>query len=529
MTNLLTEPVFTIRSNDQTQHQLPLGDVFERAVRDDIHSFEALRPHQWQSWHCFLAQLGALALLRAGKSSLPTSADQWAGLLRGLTPEWTDDEPWQLVVDDWQKPAFMQFPTPKGSEAEYKNKLLASDQLDMLVTSKNHDLKIGAARHPTAQDWVFALINLQTTEGFLGAGNYGISRMNGGFSSRCFVGLSPPGGFGAHLSRDIMSLLRCRDEICELHLPTYPTPAAGRPLLWCDTWDGKSGLSMSKLDPYYIDTCRRVRFTKDNDQLVANTATSKTARLDAKALNGNTGDPWAPVSKDDTPKSITLDAGGFHYKRIVDLLYGDWVLPPMCKASTDERTRDMQLVCSAFVRGQGVTEGLHQRRIPLAESVLRGLFGAGRATFGELAKAQIADAAFVQKSLRDAVSIISAGGAGYGNGRIDLKTLKDGHRESAKLATKHFEQYVDTAFFAALNEAWEAQGEQRTEVTRNWKRQLVERARALLYEAEYAVPCPRIHRRRAIAAAHAYFNGVTYHQYDWLRPKPTANPEKESA
>ena len=61
----------------------------------------------------------------------------------------------------------------------------------MLVTSKNHDLKSAVAVQAGVDDWIFALITLQTMEGFGGAGNYGISRMNGGLGSRPAFSLVP--------------------------------------------------------------------------------------------------------------------------------------------------------------------------------------------------------------------------------------------------------------------------------------------------------------------------------------------------
>ena len=61
----------------------------------------------------------------------------------------------------------------------------------MLITSRNHDLKQNVARQAEPEDWVFALVSLQTSEGYGGSGNQGIARMNGGSSSRPMLGLAP--------------------------------------------------------------------------------------------------------------------------------------------------------------------------------------------------------------------------------------------------------------------------------------------------------------------------------------------------
>ena len=111
-------------------------------------------------------------------------------MLRALTPTFGDDEPWRLVVEDPGQPAFMQCPAPKGIEG-FRRRVLTPDDLDLLVTAKNHDLKQTVALEGRAEDWFFALIDLQTMAGYFGAGNYGIARMNGGYSTRPCVGLAP--------------------------------------------------------------------------------------------------------------------------------------------------------------------------------------------------------------------------------------------------------------------------------------------------------------------------------------------------
>jgi CRISPR system Cascade subunit CasA len=48
----------------------------------------------------FLVQLAALALNRAGTTQLPKVDLEWLELLRDLTSDFPEDEPWCLVVDD---------------------------------------------------------------------------------------------------------------------------------------------------------------------------------------------------------------------------------------------------------------------------------------------------------------------------------------------------------------------------------------------------------------------------------------------
>ena len=102
MYNLLTKPL--IRTAPHGAMSLP--GVIAALARDEVEGFPALRPHQSPGWHMFLVQLAALALHEAGHSGIPKDEAAWAALLRGLTPDFTEDEPWRLVVADATQPAF---------------------------------------------------------------------------------------------------------------------------------------------------------------------------------------------------------------------------------------------------------------------------------------------------------------------------------------------------------------------------------------------------------------------------------------
>ena len=180
------------RDGNGTGYRGSLFGAFAALARGEAWSFPALRPHQASPWHAFTVQVAALALIRAGRDDLPGDEGAWRNLLIALTPDQPGGEAWELVVDDWSKPALLQPPVvAAGNRAEYKSPLPTPDALDMLVTAKNHDVKQERIAEASDEDWLFALVTLQTTEGFLGAGNYGISRMNGGFASRMSLGVRP--------------------------------------------------------------------------------------------------------------------------------------------------------------------------------------------------------------------------------------------------------------------------------------------------------------------------------------------------
>ena len=128
----------------------------------------------------------------------------------------------------------------------------------MLITSKNHDLKSSVASRGQPEDWFFALLSLQTQEGYLGGTFNGISRMNGGSSSRLGIGLEPGGGPGRRAARDISRLLNIGNRAVAIRAFRFWS-ILGSGLLWLEPWDGTTSISFSKLDPFYVEVCRRVQ------------------------------------------------------------------------------------------------------------------------------------------------------------------------------------------------------------------------------------------------------------------------------
>ncbi len=317
-------------------------------------SFPALRPHQREPWHAFTVQVAAMALIHAGTDTLPTGEAAWRDLLMGMTPDLP--EAWELVVDDWSKPALLQPPTVAPTDrAAYKNRIPTPDALDMLVTAKNHDLKQERMIGASEEDWLFALVTLQTTEGFLGAGNYGISRMNGGFASRMSLGIRPLGGAARAFRRDVARLVA--------DARVRPDRRAGTMLLWTAPWDGTLSLAYDGLDELYVEICRRVRLRRSAGSIEALAAGSKCARVAASELKGATLDPWAPM-KADGSTSHTPSGAGFGYRQMATLLdKAKITLPRLAKADPADDREGLAIVAAALVRGQGKTEGLHRRTI----------------------------------------------------------------------------------------------------------------------------------------------------------------------
>ena len=512
MYNILTEPLIRFDRSDGKRTEASLPEIYAALLADTVIAFPALRPHQRHAWHAFLVQLGAMAMHRAGVDTPPESAEEWAKLIRGLTPDHPDDEPWQFVVDDITKPAFMQPPaSSKDREKDYKATVDTPDELDMLVTSKNHDLKSAVAVQADVDDWIFALVTLQTMDGNPGR-NPGISRMNRSHGNRPAFSLTPSTRPGLHIRRDLTALPEHIPSIMDECL----TSDDGIPLVWTLPWDGKMGLPISDLNPLYIEICRRFRLCLDSQgRLYAIKAVAAKERIAAKELNGQTGDPWTPINRKES-KCLTLSEGGFTYKKVVEyLLEPEWHHPPLLKTTSREREsrESMLLIARAMVRGQGETKGYHERIIPLRHRILQ-VFGrpAEAENLGDIANKRIKIIAATQNILKDAVETFIAHGG-------KLKDLTPAERrrvrKKAELWSNQLDGIVDHSFFEDLQTEFEIDDkEEREKICQDWLENfVVANAGSLLNAARKSIPCPSIHRYRAFASAQNLFNGLVYQEF----------------
>jgi CRISPR system Cascade subunit CasA len=461
---------------------------------DQVRDFPALRPHQRHPWHAFLVQLAAIAICRTGKAELFTTEHEWRSELLALTPGDPDGAAWSLVSPPG-RPALLQAPVPAGRVDDWKSVSMTADELDMLVTSKNHDLKQGRMWRSTPEDWLFALLSLQTQEGFLGAGNYGISRMNGGFASRPGVGVAAVGHWGARWRRDVDALRATRSRTAEAR---GLSDRGGHALLWLVPWDGASSLAFSTLDPHYIEICRRLRLQLRDGRIRALGTGTKTARVASKELNGVTGDPWTPI---DTAagKALTISAEGFQYKLVAELLLGSKYLPSVAqdlsKASHEERHL---LIAQGITRGQGKTERYHERRVAISPKVRSLLMGNEKALLSRISTQRITAIGEIRKLLWLALTVL------FNNGAAS-KDSSDSVKDKATRFSRPFEQAEDSRFFDDLTAEAEASDPAAERIT--WLLGLVDRAETVLRTAFNAGPRSAIQRYRAQAGALSRFHG----------------------
>ena len=515
MYDLLVDPLIRARFADGAVRFLSLSEVYAALVSDRISAFPALRPHQRHSWHAFLAQLAVIALHHAGQDTMPGSADEWHELLHGLTSGFPDDAPWRLIVDDPVQPAFMQCPAPQGL-GSYRGSMMTSDDLDILVTSKNHDVKQTVARNAAPEDWVFALIDLQTMAGFLGAGNYQIARMNGGFSARPCVGLAPAdGGLGAHLCCDVERMLKGREAMLNAYADYYHADP-GLALVWLVPWDGTVSLDLRELDPYFIEICRRVRLVLNGSGIGARRAPSKAPRTHAKMAGGDIGDFWTPVRREDG-KALSLSSVGFRYDRLRSVVLDEHMFrhPPSMNVAGQQRQR-WRLVARGVAAGQGKTEGYHERSdIVIGDLTARALGRQNRRKeLAEISRAQIEEIEEVTKALRFGIAVAASGGKA-------ADELSKSNRVHANTYARRLDAVVDGRFFAALEDRFGAQDKLAADSCRGaFARNLIDAAWNLLQEAIETVPCPAIHRPRARARATSAFWGRLRRQKSVFSDQP---------
>lgn len=524
--NILVTPCFQCTDSTGRQLRLSLPELLHALQSDAIQHFPRLRPHQAAVWHVFLVQVAVHALTAAGARRLP-DAEAWRSALRLLTPEHPEDQPWQLVVADASQPAFLQPPQPQGL-ADYKRVVDTPDGLDMLLTSKNHDLKAERMALAEPEDWLYALLSLQTQEGFLGAGNYGVARMNGGFASRPVVRLAPTGlGFGGQVSRDVDVLLDATESLTRtaqgLGVGTAPVPHR---LLWLLPWNGQHSLPLAELHPLAVEICRRVRLDVSPTGLRARVAGSKVARVDAKAALGLVADPWIPADVDgDAPKAMTINASGFGYARCTALLVRErYQLPLLALPSAQERRAQVPctLHLAALARGQGKTEGFHTRSIALpAAAGVRLIFDddAHEArqrlrTYTELAGHALG------KALRPALIQLL-----QGNRDPDFK--RPGNDAACAPWLRWADQRVDQDIFGAWSQSLEAGADDET-AAQSWSQHLAGICQQAFQAATLAAP--RKDQQRDLATARAgLLLGAALRKHLQLPPRPPVPEEHTDA
>jgi CRISPR system Cascade subunit CasA len=506
--NLLADLILPYVDGRNVADHSDLPTLLAAYSRDAVLDLPFLRPHQHAPWHSFLAQLAAIALHRGGLDEIPGDHETWRELLRGLTAKWGNDDPWRLVVEDVTRPAFMQPPVPKSMADPHKISIETPDDLDVLVTAKNHGVKQGLVADATPAAWIAALVLLQTTVGVFGAGNYGVVRMNGGYATRPFTGLVPKGGAGAHWRRDVEVMLRRRDWFFE-RIDEF-ADEGGAALLWCLPWDGERGLALTELDPWFIEVCRRVRLYRDPDGgLIARSIGSKGNRVDAKKQRGNLGDPWIPISRNVNSPAFN-EKPTYESMSEVLLQPKHWISPLLLQWHEGIDQIPSLSRFDVVVRGDGKTKGYYIREVPIDSARRRAfLFDASeRDETAKLAKQMIEDAGNLQNRVLKVplLTLLQAGAAEVDFGdRTATRWVKQWLDASDRQVDEHF---FEQLFIRAESGS-----------TETWGRFLKRTAEAVFHDAVRTAPIAGARNLKAQAVAEQRLGALFWKTLGGLLPE----------
>jgi CRISPR system Cascade subunit CasA len=452
--NLLREPLITVIPYGGCAEARSLPEILAALSRDELFEFAVLQPYQSHAWHAFLVQLAAIALYQYG-ADLSSMRDptQWQETIRRASGG--NESPWTLVVPNLTAAAFMQPPVPEGSLADWEDEYSPAE-VDILQTAKNHDVKKGRISQPRPEHWIFALVALQTMQGYSGRKNYGIARMYGGYSNRpCFATYRDL-SWATRFRRDVSLLIENRSEI-------------------------------ASEDDFNAEICRRVRLLYQDGRVVARRTTSKTQRIAAKELKGNLGDPWVPVKVND---GAALTARRLDYDLVRKILFGGDFRPSRASIPRPVDGNEPLFIGQLLAADQGTTEGYYERLIPLSlKTPLRLATKQGRQKLGELSQRRCVEIQKVRKALLSALTALLEGGADKS--------------DSVRL----FDDEVDRIFFAELFADLDLDFD---EARRKWLRQLLKIASKTLDAAKNSLPVPSARLFRARAAADRVFDSRAF-------------------
>lgn len=219
-------------------------------------------------------------------------------------------------------------------------------------------------------------------------------------------------------------------------------------------------------------------------------------RIDAKALKGVTGDPWTPI--DIEGKALTISSEGFNYKLLVKLLFGGQYEAPIAQRLDAAEGERLTLLAQGVTRGQGKTEGYHERRVPISPKVRSLLRSARKDVLAQVAAARIAAIDGTRKLLWSALVAL------FDNGALGDGKARDAVADKAGVFSQPFEKGEDARFFDDLSAEVEADDTAAQRL--QWQRDLVQRAETVLQAAFDAGPRSGVQRYRARSAALARFH-----------------------
>ena len=498
MYNLLHDPIIGIRLSSGATENVSLPALLHYLTSEKVDSYTGLRAHQTDLWRVFLVQLGASILARHPENSVPKDENDWRdGLLR---LSGGSENAWHLWVEDITQPAFMQHPLVGTEDFEnYSVSAHSPDELDILVTAKNHDLKKARARGDAIELWLYSLLSIQTASGFLGSGHYGSIRMNGGFASRSIVSMTSSLNPSLRFKDELARVVKMFPELCS----TMGYSPKGTVLTWLKPWSRQEAqYTLETLSPLFIEAVRPIRFLSDGPRLIAYGANSKTRQIGPISIDhGDIADPWTPINVADKKKgrsALTLSANGWTPKLLCNLLFQQGYELTALQTSFPGK-EPLWFTGSVVVRGQGKTEGFHKFSIPVPPKVRLKLFNRDAVdVLSQSAQELLNDAAAAERCLWLALMVLIEGGP------ESVNTNSPTAEVWAKSARADFITDWQKRFFQAL---WRIDSPENSKRVRaEWRAELISHARKTLFDSFSRVPLASARYYRATVLAEATFN-----------------------
>lgn len=211
-----------------------------------------------------------------------------------------------------------------------------------------------------------------------------------------------------------------------------------------------------------------------------------------------TGDAWTPLETSHG-KALTVSRNGFEYRLMSDLLTsGRFTQGAAWRLDGWPQDVALQVIAQVTVRGQGKTEGYHERRVSISPKLRRRLMGAQRPLIAKMAQTRIQAIADMRKLLWSSLALL------FANGEND--SGNDAISNRAGRFAQPFEQQEDGRFFEDLADQAEAEADQQESVYLQWLIGLAQRAEDVLLQAFDAGPRSGMQRYKARSAALSRFH-----------------------
>ena len=209
--------------------------------------------------------------------------------------------------------------------------------------------------------------------------------------------------------------------------------------------------------------------------------------------NGDVGDPWAPIERD--AGMLTVGSRGFHYNLFRRLLFENDFEPAAAQRIRADDPDPALFIASALCRGQGKTEGLHERVLALAGPIRWRL---GRPDARTAVGRRAGDRVVSAEAMRS-------------------KVLYPALKKLGAVAEDDFDARVDGLFFdhlfATLDDADE-------DARLGWERLLLDVAQAEMQRAISRCALPSARRFKVTSAAEGMFAGCLRKNFpDLQRPQ----------